>query len=114
MSSGFDDYLSDLRGQLQRCAAEAAPARAAAGMSRPERAPTSRRLAPRRALASAAALAVGLGALAVGLLAANQRSQGPATPNAVLAGPGGGAPAYVEPVVPGLTGASVLRASVTA
>jgi hypothetical protein len=102
MSGGFDDYLSDLRGQLQRCAAQAAPARAGAGVRRPTPALALRRPAPRRALALAAALAVGLGALSVGLLAANQRSQGPASPNAVLGGSGGGAPAYVEPVVPGL------------
>jgi hypothetical protein len=102
---GFDDYLSDLRAQLQRCAAEAAPARGGAGGRdrRPERAPAPRRLAPRRALALAAALAVGAGALGVGLLAVDQRSEGPASPNAMLAGPGGGASAYVEPVAAGLS-----------
>jgi len=103
MSGGFDDYLSDLRAQLQRCAAEAAPERAGAGGRRRPSARSPQRLAPRRAIALAAALAVGVGALTVGLLAVNDRSGGPASPNAVLAGPGGGAPAYVEPVVLGLS-----------
>jgi len=96
MSGDFDDYLSDLRGQLQRCAAQAAPARAGAG-SRRARAP--RRLAPRRAFALAAALAVGVGALTVGLLAVDQRPDGAASPNGVLTGPGSASPAYVAPVV---------------
>ena len=58
MTGGFDYYLSDLRGQLTRCADEAAPARVAtdarsAGAAR--RRPLQRP-APRRALAWAAVL----------------------------------------------------------
>jgi len=99
MNDGFDDYLSDLRGQLQRCAAEASAARARVVSQRPPRA--ARRLAPRRALALAAALAVGVGALTVGLLTVDRPGHGPASPNALLGAPSGNAPAYVEPVVAG-------------
>ncbi len=98
MNRGFDDYLDDLRGQLVRCAAEAAPRRArSAGAGR-------RRAAwpePRRALAWAAVLCVGVAALAAGLLMVGGRPAAPASTSGLLATPGGQMlPAYVAPVVP--------------
>ncbi len=104
MARGFDDYLDDLRGQLARCADEAAPRRARA--TGPARA--GRRLVkwpePRRALALAAALSVGVIALAAGLLMVGGRPAAPVSPSALLATPGGQMhPAYVAPVVPGVS-----------
>ena len=101
MPDGFDDYLSDLREQLARCAA-AAPARSrgrGAGTA-PARARFGGRPAPRRVLLWAAVFAVGVGALAAGLVAAGGHTATPATPGALLATPGGSSPAYVQPVIP--------------
>jgi len=101
MPEGFDDYLSDLREQLARCAA-AAPARSrgrGAGAA-PARARFGRRPAPRRVLLWAAVFAVGVGALAAGLVAAGDHTATPVAPGALLATPGGSSPAYVQPVIP--------------
>ena len=103
MTGGFDDYLSDLRGQLARCADEAAPARAATRAGAPRR-----RLiawpAPRRTLAWAAVLSVGVAALAAGLLIVGDRSADQVSTSGLLATPAGQMlPAYVAPVVPGVS-----------
>ena len=101
MPGGFDNYLSDLRGQLARCADAAAPARARRrGAPAPASPRFGRRPAPRRLLVYAAALAVGVGALAAGLIVAGSRSATPASPGALLATPGRSLPAYVQPLVP--------------
>ncbi len=104
MAGGFDEYLDDLRGQLARCADEAAAGRARA--TRAGRAGAGRRRlarppAPRRALAWAAVLSVGVAALAVGLLMVVGRPAAPVSTSGLLGSPGGPAvPAYVQPVVP--------------
>ena len=106
MTGGFDDYLSGLREQLVRCADEEAAERArsaASSSARAARRPRLRRPAPRRALAWAAVLSVGVAALAGGLLMTGDRPATQATSGALLATPGGARlPAYVQPVVPGV------------
>ncbi len=101
MPGGFDDYLSDLREQLARRAA-AAPARARrrGAVAAPVSARFRRRPAPRRILAWAAVLVVGVGALAAGLVVAGDHPATPAAPGALLATPGRSLPAYAQPVIP--------------
>ncbi len=117
MTGGFDDYLEELRGQLLRCADQATPARAA---SRPGAPRTARRRLvqwpePRRTLVWAAVLSVGVAALAAGLLMVGGRSSPPASSNGLLATPGNQMlPAYVEPVVPGLSNSPAASAGQTA
>ena len=115
MTGGYDDYLSDLREQLVRCADEAAAERArsaAASSARAARRPWLGRPPARRALAWAGALTVGVAALTVGLLMMGGRPGTTASTSALLATPAGGArPAYVQPVIPG---ASATPASATA
>jgi hypothetical protein len=107
MTGGFDDYLDDLRGQLSRCADEAAAGRARAVRGGGTGAPR-RRLgqwpAPRRALTWAAVLSVGVAALAAGLLMVGDRSATPVSTSGLLATPGAQMlPAFVQPVVPGVS-----------
>jgi len=114
MTGGFDEYLDDLRGQMARCAAEAAAEHARSrptdtGAARTDaRSPalsTARRSKhwpePRRALAWAAVLCIGVAALVAGLLMVDDRPQTPASTSGLAATPGGRhLPAYVQPVVP--------------
>ena len=104
MTRGFDEYLDDLRGQLVRCAGEAAPERArstGAGTARATARRSARRPEPRRALAWAAVLCVGVAALAAGLLIVGDRSQTQVSTSGLAATPNGqNLPAYVQPVVP--------------
>jgi hypothetical protein len=116
MARGFDEYLDDLRGQLARCADEEAPRRVRS--TGPGRA-GGRRLVqwpePRRALAWAAVLSVGVAALAAGLLMVGGRSAAPLSTSALLATPGGQMlPAYVAPVVPGVSASPSTGTSQTA
>ncbi|HUK77770.1 MAG TPA: hypothetical protein VL117_09260 [Thermoleophilia bacterium] len=101
MPGGVDEYLSDLHDQLARCAAaESARARRRDAGAVPASARFGRRPAPRRLLAWAAVLVVGVGALAAGLVVAGYHSATPAAPGALLATPGRSLPAYVQPVIP--------------
>ena len=115
MTGGFDDYLSDLREQLVRCADEATVARTratGAAAARAARRPLLRRPPARRALAWAGALTVGVAALAAGLLMMGGRPDTTASTSALLATPGAAAlPAYVQPVVPGISAAPTAGAS---
>jgi hypothetical protein len=116
MARGFDDYLDDLRGQLVRCADEAAPRRArSSGSAGAGRKRATLWPEPRRALAWAAVLCVGVAALAAGLLMAGGRPAAPASSSGLLATPGGQMlPAYVAPVVPGAAASPAAGGSPTA
>jgi hypothetical protein len=102
LTSGFDDYLSDLREQLVRCASDEAAAERARSAARAARRPWLRRPPARRAAAWAGALSVGVAALAVGLLMMGGRPDTTASTSGLLSTPAGAArPAYVQPVIPG-------------
>ncbi len=105
MAGGFDDFREELREQLARCADEAAVSeRARTAGATPRRA--RRRIAqwpqPRRALAWAGVLTVGVAALAAGLIMVGSggRSAAPVASGGLLATPGQPMPAYVAPVSP--------------
>ncbi len=112
MPGGFDDFREELRDQLLRCADEAtASERARASGASTVAAPrVARRRAlqwpePRRALAWAAVLTVGVAALAAGLLmvGSNDRSGTSVSSGGLLATPGRQMPAYVASVAPGVS-----------
>jgi hypothetical protein len=106
MAGGFDDFREELRDQLVRCADEAtASERARTTGAASPRAARRRAVqwpAPRRALAWAGVLTVGVAALAAGLLMVGSggRSPGSVSTNGLLATPGQPMPAYVAPVAP--------------
>jgi len=105
MTGGFDEFREELRDQLVRCADEAAAsdrARTASAASRRAKRRIVQWPEPRRALAWAGVLTVGVAALAAGLLMVGSggRSQAPVATSGLLATPGQSLPAYVAPVVP--------------
>ena len=105
MTGGFDEFREELRDQLVRCADEAAAsdrARTAGAASRRAKRRIVQWPEPRRALAWAGVLTVGVAALAAGLLMVGSggRSQAPVATSGLLATPGQSLPAYVAPVVP--------------
>ena len=105
MAGGFDDFREELRAQLVRCADEATAserARITGAASPRARRRTAQWPEPRRALAWAGVLTVGIAALAAGLLMVGSggRSAAPVSPSGLLATPGQPMPAYVVPISP--------------
>jgi hypothetical protein len=109
MAGGFDDFREQLRDQLLRCADEATAAeRSRTSAARPAVAPRAARRRslqwpePRRALAWAAVLTVGVAALAAGLLmvGSDDRQGASVSSSGLVATPGRPMPAYVASVAP--------------
>jgi hypothetical protein len=109
MAGGFDDFREQLRDQLLRCADEATAAeRPRTSAARPAAAPRAARRRslqwpePRRALAWAAVLTVGVAALAAGLLmvGSGDRQGASVSSSGLMATPGRPMPAYVASVAP--------------
>ena len=91
MTGGFDEFREELRDQLVRCADEAAAsdrARTAGAASRRAKRRIVQWPAPRRALAWAAVLSVGVAALAAGLLMVGGGPSGSVSTSGLLATPG--------------------------